>query len=68
MKSMIKTVFIIIGVLTASLLMYLLLFSSTGQTFMWNAIRPAMEQQWNMSSMNNGVGRSEIYENSFKRN
>lgn len=46
-------------------LIFELLFSSAGQTFMWNAIEPAMQDQWEEVTMDNGAVRSEIYEKQF---
>lgn len=66
-KSLIKNVFSILGTLLVSLLIYSVLFTSVGQQFMWQAIEPAMEDQWRKSTMNNGVNRTEIYEESFNK-
>lgn len=63
--SLIKTVFLVIGSMLVATLIFELLFSSAGQTFMWNAIEPAMQDQWEEVTMDNGAVRSEIYEKQF---
>lgn len=65
MSSLIKNVFLIIGSLVAALLMGIVIFSSTGQQFIWSGIHPVMEDQWNQCTMDNGAERSNIYEEAF---
>ena len=42
-----------------------MIFSKTGQEFLWKAIEPAMLDQWSLSTMDNGGERTLIYENQF---
>lgn len=67
MPSLIKTVFTILGILVAALLMAQILFSSGGQTFMWRAIHPAIERQWSNCTMDNGAERSSAYDELFDK-
>lgn len=63
---LIKIVFIVIGTLVVTLTLFNMIFSKTGQEFLWKAIEPAMLDQWSLSTMDNGGERTLIYENQFE--
>lgn len=64
-ESLIKTIFVIVGTLLVSLIMYSIIFTPNGQQFLWSAIEPAMVNQWKESSMDSGRDRTEIYDEEF---
>lgn len=64
-ESLIKTIFIILGTLLVSIIVYLLIFTPTGQQFLWNTIEPAMINQWEESSMDSGRDRTAVYDSEF---
>lgn len=64
-ESLIKTIFVIVGTLLVSLIMYSIIFTPKGQQFLWSAIEPAMVNQWEESSMDSGRDRTEIYDEEF---
>lgn len=65
-ESLIKTVFSIIGTLLVSLILFTMIFTQTGQGFIWRAVEPMMLDQWRQSTMDNGAGRTVIYEEQFE--
>lgn len=64
-ENMIKTVFSILGTLMVSIILFLTIFTASGQQFLWRAIEPAMVRTWRESTMDNGAERTAIYEDSF---
>lgn len=65
-ESLIRTVFSIIGTLLVSLILFTMIFTQTGQSFIWTAVEPMMLDQWRQSTMDNGAGRTVIYEEQFE--
>ena len=65
-ENLIKIVFIAVGTLLVSLILFDMIFSKGGQEFLWKAIEPAMLNQWTLSTMDNGGERTLIYEEQFK--
>lgn len=64
-ENLIKTMFVVMGTLLISLIMYSIIFTPSGQKFLWSAIEPAMINQWEESSMDSGRDRTEIYDEEF---
>ena len=67
MANVIKEIFWIIGCLVFALILFAMIFTATGQQFLWKAIEPAMSNHWSECTMDNGVERSLVYEEMFNR-
>lgn len=63
--NLIKHVFSIIGTLLVSIILYTMIFTVTGQQFLWRAIEPFLLDEWNQCTMDNGAARTVIYEDMF---
>lgn len=64
-EGLIKLMFSIIGTLLVSIILFNMIFLPDGQKLLWNAIEPAVENQWDLSSMNSGKDRTEVYDDLF---
>ena len=64
-EGLIKLMFSIIGTLLVSIILFNMIFLQDGQKLLWNAIEPAVENQWDLSSMNSGKDRTEVYDDLF---
>ena len=65
-ESLIKTVFSIVGTLLVSIVLFTMIFTASGQQFIWRAVEPAMLEQWRESTMDNGGRRTEINKKKFQ--
>ena len=65
-ESIISGVFKIIGALVLALIVFNLICSAAGQTFLWQGIHPALEITYLQSTMDNGVERSVVFEDEFE--
>jgi len=65
MHNVIGKIFLILGSLLIASIMYSIIFTAEGQTFMWSRIAPAMEAHWQECTMNNGAKRDEIVTDLF---
>ncbi len=65
MKDVILKVFLVLGSLIASLIIYAMIFSGEYQDFIWGYIDSEIQEEWLECSMNNGSDRTEIYEGYF---
>lgn len=63
--SLIKIMFSVLGTLLVSIILFTMIFTATGQNFMWKVIEPVMLDQWRQCSMDNGAKRTVIYEQEF---
>lgn len=66
-ESLIKSTFVILGTLLASIILFLMIFGVTGQQMMWRAIKPVMEDQWSQSTLDNGGKRTIMFEEQFDK-
>lgn len=65
MHSIVKDVFIIIGTLMASLLLFYLAFGDPGRNVMWGGAEPVFQEEWNKATSNNGDTMSAIMNKVF---
>lgn len=65
MNHIVKDVFVIIGTLMASLLLFYLAFGDPGRTIMWTGAEPVFQEEWNKATSNNGDTMSAILNNVF---
>ncbi len=65
MEKIISRVFLILGTLIASLIIFYLLFSGSTQTILWRGIRTIIQNEWSAVTYDNGYERTEIYEDIF---
>ena len=65
-ESLVKLVFTILATLLVSIILFIMVFGSTGQNMMWRAIEPMMIEQWIGTTMDNGGDRTLIYERQFR--
>lgn len=63
--NLIKIMFSVLGTLLVGIVLFTMIFTATGQNFMWKVIEPAMLDQWRQCSMDNGAKRTVIYEREF---
>lgn len=62
---LIKHVFSIIATLLVSIILFTMIFTASGQQFLWRAIEPFLLDEWNQCTMNNGAARTIIYEDLY---
>ena len=62
MHGMIKYVFLILGTLALSLLLYTFIFGAPSREFYWNALEPSYQDSWGAATYKNGTERTEIYD------
>lgn len=55
MHSFVKNVFIIIGTMMISLVLFFIVFGETGRGVMWGALEPVFQTNWNMNTYNDGA-------------
>lgn len=65
MQSVIKQVFMIIGAVVMSLLLYMLVFGQAGRTLMWEALEPVYINEWSEATFNEGNQTSEFLTDTF---
>ena len=66
-EGLIKQTFVILGTLLVSIIMFTIIFGTVGQQFMWRAIEPAMINQWQESTLDNGAERTIVYEDQYDK-
>lgn len=54
MHSFVLSMFKIVGALMVSLLLFGIMFSSSGKTFIWGNLEPTFQNAWNAATMNDG--------------
>lgn len=54
MNTLVKNVFAILATLLVSLLLFTLVLGPTGQNFIWNALQPAFQANWDMDTFQDG--------------
>lgn len=62
MHGMVKYVFLIVGTLTLSLILYSWVFGAYSRQFYWNALEPAFQNSWGSATFHNGTDRTEVYD------
>ena len=65
MNNIVKDVFLIIGTLMASLLLFYLAFGDPGRTFMWTGAEPVFQAEWRTATHNDGNTMSAIMNDVF---
>lgn len=55
MSKWVKDIFLIIGTLVVSLLLFALMFGDTGKLFIWDSIEPLFQANWKVSTFDDGV-------------
>lgn len=65
MNGVLKYVFLIIGTLVASLLLYMLVFGDVGRNLTWNALEPVYINEWNEATFHEGDMTSEHMTDTF---
>lgn len=65
MQNLVKDVFMIIGTLMASLLLFYLAFGDPGRSFMWTNTEPVFQEEWNKATSDNGDTMSAILNDVF---
>lgn len=59
---MVKYVFLIVGTLALSLVLYSWVFGAPSRQFYWNALEPAYQNSWGDATFHNGTDRSDVYQ------
>lgn len=54
MNTMVKNVFIVVGTMMFSVLVYSVMFGDVGRSFMWSNMEPMFQKNWNRYTMNDG--------------
>lgn len=54
MNTFLKEIFLVIGIMALSMLLFALMFNDAGHRFIWNALEPVFQSHWRMYSLNNG--------------
>lgn len=62
MHGMVKYVFLILGTLVLSLLLYTFIFGAPSRKFYWDALEPSFQESWGNATYRNGTKRTEIYD------
>ena len=65
-ENLIKYVFSILGTLLVGIILFIMIFGTAGQQLMWTAIEPAIVDQWQKSTFDNGTEITLTYEDSFE--
>lgn len=65
MHNLVKDVFVLVGTLMASLLIFYLAFGEPGRQVMWTNIEPVFQDEWNNATFNNGNTTSAIINDVF---
>lgn len=65
MHGLVKNVFILVGTMTASLLLFYLMFIGPGRTLMWQGTEPSFKHEWNNATQHNGDETSQIFNTVF---
>lgn len=55
MHSVVKNVFIIIGTLVMSLLLFSLVFGDAGRGLIWEGVEPVYQANWRMNTYDDGA-------------
>lgn len=64
-ESLIKYVFSVLGTLLVGCILFVIIFGTAGQQLMWTAIEPAVINQWQDSTFDNGTEITLTYEDNF---
>lgn len=54
MTTTVKNVFMILGVMLISLLLYRLTFGTEGRLIMWSGVKPSIERTWRTYTLEDG--------------
>lgn len=65
MNSVIKQVFLIIGAMVVSLLLYTLVFGDLGKRAMWTGLEPAFQKNWDRYTYDDGERVGEVLTDIF---
>ena len=65
MHSLLKNVFVLLGITLISLMLYNITFGIRGRTVMWSGIKPVVEKTWKEQTLNDGKTIEEALTNEF---
>lgn len=65
-ENLVKHVFSILGTLLVGIILFIIIFGTAGQQLMWTAIEPAVIEQWQNSTFDNGTEITLTYEDNFE--
>lgn len=54
MNDVISKVFKVIGILTLSMILWVIIMGSVGRTYMWRAVESSVRQEWSRHTMSDG--------------
>lgn len=67
MNDLIKQVFLIVGTMVASLLLYMLVFGDAGRDIVWSAIEPVYINEWDVATFHEGNQTTEHMNDTFNK-